>query len=698
MSLVVLNSLNENPHHFYNTFSEPIVLPRNARVCCQGYSFVRKEISSADISGNMIVNDDNNTITWTLNDPSVANSMVLPLERCEIPPNAYYGDDLTALTVAINKSLREAEQVSTYKGGITVNPLNKKFQFAAVKRRPKAMGPGNWISTNGKATVEAIDSLPDVEMEYIVNQSPTTQLLAGEINNTNGAPGQPILNANVLGISTTDSQGNNQALFLSQAVGKVFFANSGGGTPGREITYSKWQILGIQTYVPAAPSPITSATIIQFDVVCLEQNLDIANPPYNGVPINWFTSEPLKLTFVNEAEKLVAHLRNTEAGTNFLNTEPLFNCDVVDNSGQNLGVSDCSGYLFHLDISGSGATSNEIEMEFGLTSNQFVNYGQDGISDANKDWGILQAKVVVGCRVDKAGNILLATTPIPKANVIQSNTTTTVYETTGKKVFDSSGNPRNIKIMFRPIVDESKYKIQMLIMEDAATSFTHLKFVEITDTNGNMPLYQNLPLYAVAKVSEAAFPLQPLKCSAIYHEDNEAGTGSPPNNWALGFGYQYLDGTQNEDSRWLNWVNDNANSKGILGFSKSSYTITPGTILSSDTSVVGEAKSNSSILVNLEGCPITSFVGSANMGQSAPVIAVANRFQRLGQNLEPQVYKDYPFENWIHLNNRNPMTITRLGIRLTDVELKNLDCFEKSSTVWLKFSNDDKQDDTFKLN
>ena len=38
-------------------------------------------------------------------------------------------------------------------------------------------------------------------------------------------------------------------------------------------------------------------------------------------------------------------------------------------------------------------------------------------------------------------------------------------------------------------------------------------------------------------------------------------------------GYTNLDGTQSENSRWLNWVNTYANSKGTLGFVKSSYTI-----------------------------------------------------------------------------------------------------------------------------
>lgn len=702
MSLVVLNSLDENPHHFYNTFTEPIQLPRNARVCCQGYSFVRKELSSLDTSGNVIVNNDNNSIAWTFNDPSVANSIVLPMESCQIKPKAYYGDNLVALRDAINASLIKAEQVSTYKGGLLASVSNKKFRFQARRRRPLEMSEGNWISTNGDATVEVVNAAPDIQMKYVAEGSNVPSLVNGQITNTNGFFQFPVSAATQIGIHTTDAQGNNQAAVLAQQVGKVLLCNSGGGTPGRETTFSKFQINSILGTLPAG-SPAASATHIVFDVVCLEQNLTVANPSvgYNGLPFNWFTSEDLMLTFVNNSDKTVAHLRNTKTGINFLNTEPLFNCDVVDNSGQNLGVEDCSGYLFHLDISNSNIVGPEVVCEFGITCNQFVNYNDNTIKDANLDWEILQPKVVIGARVDYSGNILLAKTPFPKPNQIQTNTVKTQYTSTGKNVFSAASPnfPQDTKIMFRPIVDDGKYKIQMLIAQEAETSFTHVAFVNITDKNGDMPLYHNLPLFAVASVSEQAFPIQFLKCSAVYHKENQAGTGTGPSRWSMGFGYEQLDGTQTEDSRWLNWVNNYGNSKGTLGFVKNSYIINNNGTLESDTDIVAEEKNNVSILVNLEGLPVTSFVGSANMGQSAPVVAVACR-EPLRDELQARgnlIYKDYPFENWIHLNNRTPITITRLGIRLTDVELKNLDCFDKSSSVWLKFSNDDKQDDTFKL-
>ena len=118
MSLIVMNSKDQNPHHFTNVFSELIQLPRNARVCCQGYSFIRKELSTEDVSGNVMVTSDNNSIAWMFNDPNVADSLVLPLETCKIAPKAYFGDDLALLRNAINSALEESEQVSTYKGGL----------------------------------------------------------------------------------------------------------------------------------------------------------------------------------------------------------------------------------------------------------------------------------------------------------------------------------------------------------------------------------------------------------------------------------------------------------------------------------------------------------------------------------------------------------------------------------------------------
>jgi hypothetical protein len=102
---------------------------------------------------------------------------------------------------------------------------------------------------------------------------------------------------------------------------------------------------------------------------------------------------------------------------------------------------------------------------------------------------------------------------------------------------------------------------------------------------------------------------------------------------------------------------------------------------------------NPAILVNVLGLPVESYVGSANMGQQSTTIAVAstdNEAAAQGYNTR-QIYKHLPYENYIHLRNQQPIVVTRLGIHLTDVELKKIDCLEKSSTIWLKVSGDDER-------
>ena len=107
---------------------------------------------------------------------------------------------------------------------------------------------------------------------------------------------------------------------------------------------------------------------------------------------------------------------------------------------------------------------------------------------------------------------------------------------------------------------------------------------------------------------------------------------------------------------------------------------------------------NPNILINVLGLPIESRVGSANQGQQSTTIAVAtteNQNSAPGFNSR-HIFNDMNYENWLHLRNKEPITITRLGIHLTDVELKDIDCLDKSSTVWLKFSGDNEK--SYKLN
>ena len=101
MSLIVMNSQDQDPHRFWNNFTDPIKLPRNAKIACQGYSFLRQfrglDTLTEEISGNVIVNEDNDTIAWTLNDVDSTNRMFLPVEYAKFPNGSYYGTNLGTL-------------------------------------------------------------------------------------------------------------------------------------------------------------------------------------------------------------------------------------------------------------------------------------------------------------------------------------------------------------------------------------------------------------------------------------------------------------------------------------------------------------------------------------------------------------------------------------------------------------------------
>ena len=81
---------------------------RQAKIACQGYSFLRQfrgQDGTEDISGNVIVNEDNDTIAWTLNDVDAANSMFLPVEYAKFPNGSYYGTNLGTLPAQVEKAI-----------------------------------------------------------------------------------------------------------------------------------------------------------------------------------------------------------------------------------------------------------------------------------------------------------------------------------------------------------------------------------------------------------------------------------------------------------------------------------------------------------------------------------------------------------------------------------------------------------------
>jgi len=226
--------MDQNPHRFFNNFTDPIKLPRNAKIACQGYSFLRQFRgldTPEEISGNVVVNEDNDTIAWTLNDVDTANRMFLPVEYAKFPNGSYYGNNLGGLPAQVQKSMNEAEIVSPYCGGWNVSIDSNKVKFKLIRQEPKNMSAGEWISygnNNGQvaiqSTVAPITDVADmggsdISMNYIARSVPTVVLSPGTVNNFNGVFGNPIGGAVSMGFNVLDDDGVNRVNDLIAAVG-----------------------------------------------------------------------------------------------------------------------------------------------------------------------------------------------------------------------------------------------------------------------------------------------------------------------------------------------------------------------------------------------------------------------------------------------------------------------------------------------
>ena len=84
------------------------------------------------------------------------------------------------------------------------------------------------------------------------------------------------------------------------------------------------------------------------------------------------------------------------------------------------------------------------------------------------------------------------------------------------------------------------------------------------------PIYHKLHLYQVASFENKTVFL--LECKAIHHgEANGLLHHQLPQRLAMGFGYEKIDALDTHNKRWLNWMNDYANAKTLLGFTDNSY-------------------------------------------------------------------------------------------------------------------------------
>lgn len=693
MSLVILSSQgNGTPTRFNCSFPNGIILEPNSQVCCMSWSAKRTSFDEG-----IAINSYNDSLVWTFQDCSTNAAAFpnVPFEKITFSHGNWDAFQYQALAQHLMVEMNTKEVLSAFKGGWVWKYASNKFSVNVKNMNYSPMDKGLWRQyygvgnptiVNNPAPVPILSvaqmSPGDISMNYVVNQSPTVQLLGGEINNTNGAPGQPISAAPVMGISTTDLDGVNQAVVLANMVGRyVTCVSTDTSTPGRNTTYAFIKILSVQTYVPAAPSPISAATIIQFNIQVLEQNLNVPNPPYTGVPFNWFMTEQLTLIFGGLSDPNAHSIGPDQQALNFYDDNVLFNTSSL-NTPTTGTTSDPSGYSFSIPI----ATTTPLEKLEGIVggfiTNQYFQYteGTENTRNPDMDWsnrgGSNRAKVAYGWTI---GSDFKLKALVGKQN--QDQFSQTNYE---QKEIDISGINLNatrntIDVIIRPVFDSSTklFGWELLYRFNNGDDYTvgHSLYSNSTD----QPYLKHLPIRQVLSYKNDG--QMPCNCKAIHNAGSIDNTSSP-DIWNIGMSISTQASFSNIQSDWLTFINDNATIGDTLNFFAGNFQVTNGNPIVADTTTNTEQEMGSRpLLIQSPDLNVTGYCGIN--GQTPQILQMCSGVNPL-LSTQTLLYEQFTNNNWIELKNKTPINLTRLGIVITDVENKEIN-FLEDTVVCLKF-------------
>ena len=127
-----------------------------------------------------------------------------------------------------------------------------------------------------------------------------------------------------------------------------------------------------------------------------------------------------------------------------------------------------------------------------------------------------------------------------------------------------------------------------------------------------------------------------------------------------------------------------SNAQRTFNFNYGSYKVVSNAILPSSVPYSSIFPStNPNLLIHLPTLPINGYVGGAK-GGSANLVGVAS-----GVNIYyPEVsdlYEQFNVQNWIKLNNKDDLNLTKLHCYITDVHNQQVNFLGQSTSIWLKF-------------
>jgi hypothetical protein len=694
MSLVVLQSKgNGTPTRFNCSFPNGIILEPNSQVCCMSWSAKRSGFDE-----DIAINSYNDTLCWTFQDceNTAKNFPNVPFEKLSVSHGIWDKYSYADIASRLQLEMNDKEVLSAFKGGWVWKFTNNKFSVAPNAMTHLPMDKGLWRQYYGKGNPTIVNSpaaVPiksvaamspgDISMNYIVNQSPTTQLIPGQINNTNGAPGQPIDAATVMGINTTDLNGVNQAVVLANMVGRyVTCVSTDTTTPGRNSTYAFIKILGVQTYVPAAPSPISAADIIQFDIQVIEQNLNIPNPPYNGMPFNWFMTEQLTLIF-NGLSDPNAHTISPDAeALNFYDNDVLFNTSTL-NSPSTGNVTDPSGYSFSFPITNAEPLSKMEGIVAGFVTNQYFQYteGTDNTRNPDMDWsnrgGSNRAKVAFGFTIGPNWRLKAL---VGEENQDQFSQTNYSQEEIDISGINLTADRDTLDVVIRPIYNSTTLLHGWELLYRFKVANPYVVGHSVYALKSKTPFLTQLPLRQVLSYKTAE--QMPANVKAIHNADAVTNLPATHPKWNMGFSISSQESFPTVQSDWLTFINSNATIGDSLNFYQGNYQVTgAGDITAEQSSLTEHELGNKPLLIQSPDLNVTGYCGVN--GQTPQILQMCSGVNRLLMT-QTLLYEQFTNNNWIELKNKTPLNLTRLGIVITDVENKEVN-FLEDTVVCLKF-------------
>jgi len=695
MSLVVLSSQgNGTPSRFNCSFPNGIILEENSQVCCMSWSSKRTSFDEG-----ISINSYNDSLVWTFQDCSnnAKNFPHAPFEKIKFEHGNWDVFQYQNLAQQLMLQMNDKEVLSAFKGGWVWTYASDKFSINVKNMNYLPMDKGLWRQyygignptiTNSPAPTPILSvaqmSPGDISMNFIANAVSTTLLQPGEINNTNGVHQISIDQAVVMGISTIDADGNNQASVLANMAGRHVTCISNDATgSGRDSTYTFIHILGVQTYLPPAPSPISQATLIQFDVIVLEQNLNIPNPAVgyvNAVPFNWYSTEPLTLIFNNLSDPNAHTIAPNAQALNFYDDNVLFNTSGLNTPTAGT-ANDPSGYSFSIPITTATPLEKLEGIVGGFITNQYYEYtqGTENTRNPDMDWsnrgGTNRAKVAYGWTVGSDFKLKALV-----GNQNQEQFSQTDYE---QEEIDISGinldaSRNTIDVVIRPIFDSSTKYFGWELLYRFKKTDDYTAGHSVYSNNSNHQYLQHLPIRQVLSYKDEN--QMPCNCKAI-HNAGSIHNSSPP-RWSIGLSISTQESFPELQHDWLTFVNDNATIGDSLNFFAGNYQISNGSPITADRKSNEEQElGNRPLLIQSPDLNVTGYCGVN--GQTPQILQMCSGVNP-HSSTEPLLYEQFGNENWIELKNKTPLNLTRLGIVITDVENKEVN-FLEDTVVCLKF-------------